>query len=121
MGEPSNEVIFNNRTYEGRHVVYLLDVGTYLLEDNQSMQQFQKAKEELISSIVSLSPNSYFNLVLYWNLRDAAALGKTILKSSQENKKYAIDWITSLGITKDSLKTDRNQYYPRNYYMQNRT
>ena len=113
MGEPSNEVIFNNRTYEGRHVVYLLDVGTYLLEDNQSIQQFQKAKEELISSIVSLSPNSYFNLVLYWNLRDAAALGKTILKSSQENKKYAIDWITSLGITKDSLKTDRNQYYPK--------
>ena len=113
MREPSNEVIFNNRTYEGRHVVYLLDVGTYLLEDNQSIQQFQKAKEELISSIVSLSPNSYFNLVLYWNLRDAAALGKTILKSSQENKKYAIDWITSLGITKDSLKTDRNQYYPK--------
>ena len=83
------------------------------LESNETVIQFNKAKDALVSSIVSLSPNSYFNLVLYWNLREVAALGKTILKASSENKKYAIDWISSLGDTKESIKSDRNQYYPK--------
>ena len=111
--EPENEVTFFGQSYEGRHVVYLLDVGTYMLEGNESVKQFNQSKEALVSSIITLSPNSYFNLVLYWNLRETAALGKTILKASQENKKYAIDWITSLGDSRDSLKVDRNQYYPK--------
>ncbi len=111
--EPANEVSFMGNSYKGRHVVYLLDVGTYVLEGNESVQRFNKTKEALINSIITLSPNSYFNLVLYWNLREVAALGKTLLKASQENKKYAIDWITSLGDTKESIKSDRNQYYPK--------
>jgi hypothetical protein len=111
--EPANEVSFMGKLYEGRHVVYLLDVGTYVLDGSESVQKFKKFKESLIDSILTLSPNSYFNLVLYWNLRDAAALGKTLLKADQENKKYAIDWITSLGDSAESIKSDRNQYYPK--------
>lgn len=113
IAEPANEVSFMGKSYEGRHVVYLLDVGTYVLDGNDSVGQFEKNKESLINSIITLSPNSYFNLVLYWNLREVAALGKTLLKASQENKKYAIDWITSLGKTKESIKIERNQYYPK--------
>ena len=113
IAEPSNEVSFMGKSYEGRHVVYLLDVGTYVLDGNDSVRQFEKNKESLINSIIMLSPNSYFNLVLYWNLREVAGLGKTLLKASQENKKYAIDWITSLGETKESIKIERNQYYPK--------
>ncbi len=113
VSEPPNEVTFLGKSYEGRHVVYLLDAGTYVLSGEESMQQFEQSKEALISSMVSLSPNSYFNLVLYWNLREAAALGKTILKATQRNKKLAIDWITSLGGDKDSHKMERNQYYPK--------
>ena len=113
IAEPANEVSFMGKSYEGRHVVYLLDVGTYVLDGNDSVRQFKKNKESLINSIIMLSPNSYFNLVLYWNLREVAGLGKTLLKASQENKKYAIDWITSLGETKESIKIERNQYYPK--------
>ena len=107
------DVSFLGKTYDGRHVVYLLDVGTYVIENKESVAQFNKIKKGLISSILSLSPNSYFNLVMYWNLREASALGPTILKASKENKKYAEDWINSLGDTKESLKVERNQYYPK--------
>ena len=107
------DVSFLGKTYDGRHVVYLLDVGTYVIENKESVAQFEKIKKGLISSILSLSPNSYFNLVMYWNLREASALGPTILKASKENKKYAEDWINSLGDTKESIKVERNQYYPK--------
>jgi len=107
------DVSFLGKTYDGRHVVYLLDVGTYVIENKESVAQFDKIKKGLISSILSLSPNSYFNLVMYWNLREASALGPTILKASKENKKYAEDWINSLGDTKESIKVERNQYYPK--------
>ena len=110
--EPAEEVTFLGKSYKGKHVVYLLDAGTYVLDGNQSIEQFTKIKEALISSILTLSPNSYFNLVLYWNLREASALRKTILMASQQNKKYAIEWIGSLGDTKESIKADRNKYYP---------
>ena len=113
IAEPAKEVSFMGKSYEGRQVVDLLDVGTYVLDGNNSVGQFEKNKESLINSIITLSPNSYFNLVLYWNLREVAAHGKTLLKASQENKKYAIDWITSLGKTKESIKIERNQYYPK--------
>ena len=107
------DVSFLGKTYDGRHVVYLLDVGTYVIENKESVAQFDKIKKGLISSILSLSPNSYFNLVMYWNLREASALGPTILKASKENKKYAEDWINSLGDTKESIKVERNQYYSK--------
>ena len=70
-------------------------------------------KDALLSSIVNLSPNAYFNLLLYWNLREVSSLRKTILRASQENKKYAIDWITGLGSETEKLKENRNQYYPK--------
>jgi hypothetical protein len=113
ISEPVNEVTFMGKSYEGRHVVYLLDAGTYVLDGEESVKLFEESKEALISSMASLSPNSYFNLVLYWNLREASALGKTILKASQRNKKLAIDWITSLGGDKESHKLERNQYFPK--------
>ncbi|MBT7404699.1 MAG: hypothetical protein HN754_01160, partial [Opitutae bacterium] len=52
--EPENEVTFLGRSYEGRHVVYLLDVGTYVLDGNESVEQFNQSKEALVSSIVTL-------------------------------------------------------------------
>jgi len=107
------DVTFLGNSYDGRHVVYLLDVGTYVLDGENAVSNFQKVKKGLVSSILSLSPNSYFNLVMYWNLREVSALGPTILKATKENKKYAEDWINSLGDTKDSLKVERNQYYPK--------
>jgi len=97
LPEISSEVSFLNKVYEGRHVVYILDVGDYVLQGEGAAQRFEKMKDAVLSSLVTLSPNSYFNLVLYWNLRETSALGKTILKANRENVKYAIDWITGLG------------------------
>ena len=70
-------------------------------------------KDALLSSIVYISHNAYFNLLLYWNLREVFSLEKTILRASQENKKYAIDWITGLDSEPEKLKENRNQYYPK--------
>ena len=94
-------------------VVYLLDVGTHVLAEKETKESFKAMKTEILSSIANLSPRSYFNLVLFWNLREAHALGKTILRANQENKKYAIDWLSSLGETTDELKVKRSQYYPK--------
>ena len=113
VAEPATEISFMGRNYSGKHAVYVLDTGPYVLRDADSIRFFEKMKEELVSSIASLSPNSYFNLVLFWNLREASALGPTILRANQENKKYAIDWISSLGTQTDQLKENRNQYYPK--------
>ena len=109
----SSEVTFYNQVYQGRHVVYLLDVGLYVLEGEGAVQRFEKAKDVLLASIKGLSPNSYFNLVLFWNLREVSALGKTILRASKENKKYALDWITGLGPSPKALKENRFQFYPK--------
>ena len=109
----SSEVTFLNQVYEGRHVVFLLDAGLYMVKGDGAVPKFEKMKDALLSSIVNLSPNAYFNLLLYWNLREVSSLGKTILRASQENKKYAIDWITGLGSEPGKLKENRNQYYPK--------
>ena len=109
----SSEVTFLNQVYEGRHVVFLLDAGLYMLKGDGAVTKFEKMKDALLSSIVNLSPNAYFNLLLYWNLREVSSLGKTILRASQENKKYAIDWITGLDSEPEKLKENRNQYYPK--------
>ena len=81
----SSEVSFLDKIYEGRHVVYILDVGNYVLQGEGAAERFEKMKDAVLSSIVTLSPNSYFNLVLYWNLRETSALGKTILKANRDN------------------------------------
>ena len=109
----ASEVTFLNQVYEGRHVVYVLDAGLYMLKGEGASESFEAMKDALLSSIVELSPNSFFNLVLFWNLREASALGKTILRANQENKKFAIDWIAGLGSDPEKLKDRRNQFYPK--------
>ena len=111
--EPEREISFMGQNFEGKHVVYLLDVGTHVLAEKETKESFKAMKTEILSSIANLSPRSYFNLVLFWNLREAHALGKTILRANHENKKYAIDWLSSLGETTDELKVKRSQYYPK--------
>lgn len=111
--ELQREVSLMGKDYKGKHVVYLLDVGSHVLEGERANEVFESMKSELLASIANLSPNSYFNMVLFWNLREASALGKTILRANQENKKYAIDWLTGLGNKVDDLKEKRNQYYPK--------
>jgi hypothetical protein len=106
-------VTFINDKYEGKHVVYLIDVGQYQLDGPDAVARMGKIKTEVLTSLATLSPNSYFNLVLCWNLREANALGKTILRASKENIKYASDWITSLGTDPSGLKEGRNQFYPK--------
>jgi hypothetical protein len=109
----SSEVTFLDKIYEGRHVVYILDVGDYVLQGEGAVERFEKMKDAVLSSMVTLSPNSYFNLVLYWNLRETSALGKTILKANRDNIKYAIDWITGLGSSLEDLRENRNQFVPK--------
>ena len=109
----NSEVTFMGKSYEGRHVVYILDVGDYVLQGDGAVERFEKMKNAVLSSMVTLSPNSYFNLILYWNLREASALGKTILKANRENVKFAIDWITGLGNSLEDLRENRNQFVPK--------
>jgi hypothetical protein len=111
--ELASEVEFLGQEYEGKHVVYLLDVGDYQLEGDGAAERMDRMKIAVLDSLTKLSGNSYFNVVLCWNLREAHALGKTILRASDENKKYATDWITSLGTTSEGLKEGRNQFYPK--------
>jgi hypothetical protein len=108
-----NQVDFLDRSYEAKHVVYVMDVGSYQLKGPNASERLERMKVSMLESITKLSANSYFNLVLYWNLREAHALGKTILRASDENKRYAIEWVTSLGSTPESLKEGRNQFYPK--------
>jgi hypothetical protein len=110
--EPVREISFMGQNFQGKHVVYLLDVGTHVLAEKETKESFKAMKTEILSSIANLSPHSYFNLVLFWNLREANALGKTILRASHENKKHAIDWLSELGETVDELKVKRRLYYP---------
>jgi hypothetical protein len=108
-----NQVNFLDRSYEAKHVVYVMDVGSYQLKGPNASERLERMKVSVLESITKLSANSYFNLVLYWNLREAHALGKTILRASDENKRYATEWVASLGFTPESLKEGRNQFYPK--------
>ena len=107
------EVTLFNKVYKGKHVVYVLDTSLYMIEDNSSSQRFQEMRNEVMDSIINLSTNSYFNLVLYWNLREAAALGRTIIRANQENKKLALDWLGSLDGDYQELKVTRNRFYQK--------
>lgn len=113
------EVILFNKTYKGKHVVYVLDASLYMIENNSSAKRFEKMRNEVMDSIINLSTNSYFNLVMYWNLREAAALGRTILRANQENKKLAIDWLSSLTGNTKELKEKRNRFYQKELLFAN--
>jgi hypothetical protein len=106
-------VEFLDQSYEGKHVVYVMDVGSYQLKGPNAVPRLEEMKLAVLESLTKLSSNSYFNLVLCWNLRDAHALGKTILRANDENKRYATEWLTSLGTTPALLKEGRNQFYPK--------
>ena len=108
-----HRVEFLDQSYEGKHVVYVVDAGSYQLKGPKAVQRLEEMKLAVLESLTKLSSNSYFNLVLCWNLRDAHALGKTILRANDENKRYATEWITSLGTTPALLKEGRNQFYPK--------
>lgn len=111
--ELENRVDFLDQPYEAKHVVYVIDVGAYQLKGPNASECMERMKLAVLESLTKLSANSYFNLVLCWNLREAHALGKTILRANDENKRYATEWITSLGTTPDLLKQGRNQFYPK--------
>ena len=113
------EVTLFNKVYKGKHVVYVLDTSLYMIESNSCAQRFQKMRNEVMDSIINLSTNSYFNLVLYWNLREAAALGRTIIRANQENKKLALDWIGSLSGDANELKEKRNRFYQKELLFAN--
>lgn len=111
--ELGNRVDFIDQTYEAKHVVYLIDVGSYQLKGPNGVERLESMKLSVLESLTKLSANSYFNLVLCWNLRESHALGKTILRANDENKRYATEWITSLGTSPELLKEGRNQFYPK--------
>ena len=113
------EVTLFNKTYKGKHVVYALDASVYMVENNRSVQRFEKMRNELMDSIINLSSNSYFNLILYWNLREAAALKRTIIRANQENKKLALDWLSGLGGTPKELKVNRNRFFQKELLFAN--
>ncbi len=113
------EVMFFNKVYQGKHVVYVLDASVYMIENNASAQRFEKMRGAIMDSIINLSTNSYFNLVIYWNLREAAALGRTIIRADQENKKLAIDWLSSLSGDAIELKVKRNRFYQKELLFAN--
>ncbi len=63
--EPNREVSFMGKVYEGKHVVFLLDADLHMLKGDSARRNFESMKNEILTSIASLSPNSYFNLVLF--------------------------------------------------------
>lgn len=111
--ELAREVSLMGKSFEGKHVVYLLDVGLDQRMQEEYYIRFRKVILSLMESINSLSSDSYFNLVLYWNLREVSALGKTILRANDENKKYATEWLDSLGENELSIQENRRTWVPQ--------
>ena len=111
--ELAREVSLMGKSFEGKHVVYLLDVGLDQKNAGGVLYSFSKVILSLMESINSLSSDSYFNLVLYWNLREVSALGKTILRANDENKKYATEWLDSLGENELSIQENRRTWVPQ--------
>ena len=108
----AREVKLMGDVYDGKHAVYVLDASLHLVEDENGRKSFFETTTAIIESINSLSSYSFFNLVIYWDLREAAALGKTILRASDENKRFATDWLSSLAASPESVKENRSQFYP---------
>jgi hypothetical protein len=108
----AREVRLMGDVYDGKHAVYVLDASLHLFEDVNNRKSFSDSITAIIESINSLSSYSFFNLVIYWDLREAAALGKTIVRASDENKKFATDWLSSLAGSPESVKENRSKFYP---------
>ena len=113
--ELAREVSLMGKSFEGKHVVYLLDVGLDQRMQEEYYIRFRKVILSLMELINSFS-DSYFNLVLYWNLR-GLALGK-ILRANDENKKYATEWLDSLGEMNCPYRKTEEHGCPRNFALQ---
>ena len=68
-------------------------------------------KTEILSSIANLSL-VLFQFGSFLELERGPCTWKDHSSANQENKKYAIDWLSSLGETGE-LKVKRSQYYPK--------
>ena len=53
--EPEREIAFMGQNFQGKHVVYLLDVGTHVLAEKETKESFKAMKTEILSSIANLS------------------------------------------------------------------
>lgn len=93
---PTFEVeAFGVRT-PGRLVVFALDASDYMTRGNR-VGQFRELKNKLKVAIDGLSPKSYFNLLIFRNLREVEMIGKTILPANATNKNLALKWIKEIG------------------------
>ncbi len=111
--EHAREIQIMGKSYEGKHVVYLLDASIHRVDSPEGKKSFAENIQSLVESISNLSSSSYFNLVLFWDLREGAALGKTILPANNENKQYAVDWLNSLEAEIGTLKENRSRFHPK--------
>ena len=80
----------------GRLVVFALDASDYMTRGNR-VGQFRELKNKLKVAIDGLSPKSYFNLLIFRNLREVEMIGKTILPANATNKNLALKWIKEVG------------------------
>ena len=111
--EHAREIQIMGKSYEGKHVVYVLDASIHRVDSPEGKKSFTENIQSLVESISTLSSSSYFNLVLFWDLREGAALGKTILPANNEYKQYAVDWLNSLEVDRDTLKENRSRFHPK--------
>ena len=78
-------------------MVYVLDVGSYQLKGVEATARLERMKLAVLESLTKLSANSYFNLVLCWNLREAHALGKRFsgqtMKISDMQRSGLLAWV----------------------------
>ena len=93
---PTYEIdAFGVRT-PGRQIVFALDASDYMTRGNR-VEQFRELKNKLQLAISGLSAKSYFNLLIFRNLREVDIFGKTILPASSANKSLALKWIKGIG------------------------
>ena len=90
-----------------------MDASIHRVDSPEGKKSFAENIQSLVESISNLSSSSYFNLVLFWDLREGAALGKTILPANNENKQYAVDWLNSLEAEIGTLKENRSRFHPK--------
>lgn len=93
---PTYEIdAFGVRT-PGRQIVFALDASDYMTRGNR-VGRFRELKNKLQLAISGLSAKSYFNLLIFRNLREVEMFGKTILPADSTNKSMAIKWIKEIG------------------------
>ena len=93
---PTYEIdAFGIRT-PGRQIVFALDASDYMTRGNR-VGRFRELKNKLQLAISGLSAKSYFNLLIFRNLREVEMFGKTILPANPTNKSEAIKWLKVIG------------------------